>query len=149
MTAGVRAGDPTASRVGIKTKLFLAFCSLAALTALASAVSWIVFADIGRSVTRVTAESLPSMVSALSLAQKSSEIAVTAPALMASRNQEERLFERMKLTERTEALTALIVDLVSKRVPPKVTDRLAELRARLTTKLEGLDGAIEQRLSAA
>ena len=103
MTAETMASpnaESATNRVGIKTKLFLAFCSLAALTALASAVSWYVFADIGRSVTRVTAESLPSMVSALSLAQKSSEIAVTAPALMASRNQEERVLERTRLTQR-------------------------------------------------
>jgi class 3 adenylate cyclase/phosphoglycerate-specific signal transduction histidine kinase len=145
MTAD-ESGQSGASRLGIKAKLFLAFCALAGLTTLASAVSWYVFGDIGRAVNRVTAESLPSMVSALSLARKSSEIAVTAPALMASRDQDERVLERARLTQRTEALTAMIVDLMDKRVSPETTDRLAELRARLTTQLEELDGAIEQRL---
>ena len=70
------------SKFGIKAKLFLAFFSLAALTALASAIAWYVFRDIDRAVTRVTVESVPGIVIALSSAEKSAEIAAAAPALM-------------------------------------------------------------------
>jgi hypothetical protein len=66
------------SKFGIKAKLFLAFFALAALTALASAVAWY----IDRAVTRVTVESVPGIVIALSSAEKSAEIAAGAPALM-------------------------------------------------------------------
>src|SRR6478736_5480105 len=68
------------SQFGIKAKLFLAFFSLAALTALASAVAWYVFRDIDRAVTRITVESVPGIVIALSSAEKSAEIAAAAPA---------------------------------------------------------------------
>src|SRR5271169_354157 len=50
--------DTQHSRFGIKTKLFLAFFSLAGLTVLASAIAWYVFRDIERAVTRVTVESV-------------------------------------------------------------------------------------------
>src|SRR6516165_4423742 len=92
---------------GIKAKLFLAFCSLAGLTALASAVAWYVFRDIDRAVTRVTAESIPGIITALSSAEKSAEIAAAAPALMAAGTQAERVLEEAKLEERARALTSL------------------------------------------
>ena len=101
------------SQFGIKTKLFLAFFSLAALTALASAIAWYVFRDIDRAVTRVTVESVPGIVIALSSAEKSAEIAAAAPTLMTVGSQEERALEEAKLEERARALVALIKDLIS------------------------------------
>jgi HAMP domain-containing protein len=139
--------DPAAhGSFGIKAKLFLALSLLAGLTAGASGVAWYVFVDIGRSVARVTDESLPGMVSALSLAKKSAEIAVTAPALMASRSQEERVAEQVRLSQRTGDLASLIQDLGSKQVAPAVTERLVTLGTELTATLEALNGAIERRL---
>ena len=118
------------SRFGIKAKLFFAFFSLAGLTAVASAVAWYVFRDIDRAVTRVTVESVPGIISALSLAEKSAEIAATAPALMASDSQEERVLEQAKLEERAGALLALIDDLKASNVAPEKTTALPPSRTR-------------------
>ena len=106
---------------GIKAKLFLAFFSLAALTALASAVAWYVFRDIDRAVARVTVESVPGIIAALSSAEMSAEIAAAAPALMAVGSQEERVSEEAKLEERARALVTLINTLISSNVPPEKT----------------------------
>jgi phosphoglycerate-specific signal transduction histidine kinase len=81
------------SQFGIKAKLFLAFFSLAGLTAVASAVAWYVFYDIDRAVRRVTVESVPGIIAALSSAERSAEIAAAAPALMSIGSQEERVLE--------------------------------------------------------
>jgi len=134
------------NRLGIKAKLFLAFCSLAGLTAAASAVAWYVFDDIDRSVNHLTADSFPGMVSALSLAQKSGEIAVTAPALVASSNKEERVLEQVRLSQRTADLATAIDDLGTRRFAPEVTDRLMDSHRALAMKLEELNDAIERRL---
>ena len=83
--------DTQHSRFGIKTKLFLAFFSLAGLTMLASAIAWYVFRDIERAVTRVTGESVPGIITALSSAEISAEIAAAAPTLMAVSDQEQRV----------------------------------------------------------
>ena len=115
------------SKFGIKAKLFLAFFSLAALTALASAVAWYVFRDIDRAVTRVTVESVPGIVTALSSAGKSAEIAAAAPALMTAGSQEERVLEEAKLEERARALVTLIKDLISSNVPPEKTLALSKI----------------------
>ena len=56
---------------GIKARLFLAFAGMAALTVLAGLVAWYVFGEVGQSVTRITAGSVP----AISLSRRFAEIA--------------------------------------------------------------------------
>jgi adenylate cyclase len=131
---------------GIKAKLFLAFFSLAALTALASAVAWYVFRDIDRAVTRVTVESVPGIIAALSSAEMSAEIAAAAPALMAVGSQEERVSEEAKLEERARALVTLINTLISSNVPPEKTLTLSKIEREITTKIKELNSAVEKRL---
>src|SRR6201984_1738820 len=143
-TAVVRGSQN--SQFGIKAKLFLAFFSLAALTALASLVAWYVFRDIDRAVSRVTSESVPGIVIALSSAEKSAEIAAAAPALMAVGSQEERVLEEAKLEERARTLATLIKDLISSNVPPEKTLALSKIERETTTKIKELNSAVEKRL---
>ena len=91
MQTGTDADTQRGSRFGIKAKLFLAFLFLASLTAVASAVAWYAFRDIERAVTRVSLESLPDTINALTSAEKSVEIAAAAPELMTVGSQEERV----------------------------------------------------------
>ena len=116
------------------------------MTALASAVAWYVFRDIDRAVTRVTVESVPGIVIALSSAEKSAEIAAAAPALMTVGSQEERALEEAKLEERARALVALIKDLISSNVPPEKTLALSKIERETTTKIKELNSAVEKRL---
>src|SRR6516165_10629865 len=134
------------SKFGIKAKLFLAFFSLAALTALASAIAWYVFRDIDRAVTRVTVESVPGIITALSSAEKSAEIAAAAPALMAAGNQGERALEETKLEERARALATLISDLIASNLPPEKTSTLSKIERATTGKINELNVAVEKRL---
>src|SRR6516164_6409487 len=134
------------ARFGIKIKLFVAFFSLATLTALVSAIAWYVFRDIDRAVRRVTVESVPGIITALSSAEKSAEIAAAAPALMAVGSQEERVREEAKLEERARALVALIKDLTSSNVPPEKTLALSKIERETTTKIKELNSAVEKRL---
>src|SRR5690348_9806760 len=57
------------SGFGIKATLFLAFFPFAGLAVLASAIAWYVFRDIERAVKRVTVESVPGIITALSSAE--------------------------------------------------------------------------------
>jgi len=134
------------SRFGIKAKLFLTFFSLAGLTAVASGVAWYVFRDIDRAVTRVTVESVPGIITALSSAEKSAEIAAAAPALMAVGSQEERVLEQAKLEEGARALVALIDDLNASNVPQERTIALSNIEREITAKLKELNVAVEKRL---
>src|SRR6202162_941779 len=90
LAAAVRKRDGKA-RFGIKAKLFLTFGGMAMLTVGASAVAWYAFTDIDRSVTQITAKSVVGTAGHPTPAEKSAEITATAPTLIASRNEKERV----------------------------------------------------------
>src|SRR5690349_19581751 len=83
--------------LGIKAKLFLALGVMAFLTVIGSSVAWYAFTNIEKSVQRITSESVPRMAASLRLAERSAEIAATAPALIASRKEEERVQQQQTI----------------------------------------------------
>ena len=145
LAAAGRKHDGKAA-LGIKAKLFLAFGGMAMLTGGASAVAWYAFTDIDRSVTRITAESIVGMATSLRLAEKSAEITATAPALIASRNEEERVQEQEKLVQRLNELSAVTEGLKATGVAEARLANLIDIEGKIATELKALDGAVEQRL---
>jgi class 3 adenylate cyclase/phosphoglycerate-specific signal transduction histidine kinase len=132
--------------LGIKAKLFLAFGGMAMLTVGASAVAWYAFTDVERLVTRISAESVADMVISLRLAEKSAELTATAPALIASRNEEERVREQKRLTQRLNELSALTEGLKATSVADARRANLIEIEAKIANELKALNGAVERRL---
>jgi class 3 adenylate cyclase/phosphoglycerate-specific signal transduction histidine kinase len=143
-TAGRKRDGKTA--LGIKAKLFLAFGGMAILTVGASAVAWYAFTDIDRSVTRITTKSVVGMAASLRLAEKSAEIAATAPTLIASRNEEERVQEQERLVRRLNEISAVTEMLKVTGVADARFPNLIEIEGKIATELKALDGAVAQRL---
>jgi phosphoglycerate-specific signal transduction histidine kinase len=120
---------------------------MAMLTALASAVAWYAFADVDRSVRQITTESIVGMAASLHLAEKSAEITATAPALIASRNEEERVREQEKLVQRLNELSAAVTQgLKATGVAESRLVNLVEIEGKIAAELKALDGAVKQRL---
>jgi class 3 adenylate cyclase/phosphoglycerate-specific signal transduction histidine kinase len=132
--------------LGIKAKLVLAFGGMAMLTVGASAVAWYAFTDIDRSVTRITAESIVGMAASLRLAEKSAEIAATAPALIASRSEEERAREQERLVRRLNEISAVTEGLKVTGMAEASFTNLIEIEGKIAIELKALDGAVAQRL---
>src|SRR6202140_4111344 len=135
---------------GIKAKLFLAFGGMAMLTVGASAVAWYAFTDIDRSVTRITAVSIVGMAASLRLAKRSAEITATAPALIASRSEEERAKEQERLVRRLNEISAVTEGLKVTGMAEASFTKLIEIEGKIAIDLKALDGAVAQllRLSA-
>lgn len=136
----------TRSRFGIKAKLFLAFCAMAGFTILAAAVAWYAFVTIERSVDRITVESVPAMAISLRLAEKSAEISSTAPALVASVNQEGRILAQIGLEQRSEELASLMQDLKATGIELQTVDDLTATQTDIATRLGELNEAVRERL---
>src|SRR5437764_4050000 len=139
---------PEGHVLGIKAKLFLAFCGMPALTALASAVAWYAFAAIDRSVTGITAETMPAMAASQRLAEKGAEIAAAAPSLMASTSQEKRSHEQGRLQRKAKKLAELTQALPTSGVQPHKIAALTGIEEEITAKLGELNVAVERRLAA-
>ncbi len=132
---------------GIKAKLFLAFCGMAALTAIASAVCWYAFVDIDRSVTHITAGSMPEMRDLLRLAVRSAEIAATAPVLAASTSQKDRMQVWAKLQRQAKKLRDLTQALAARGLERLKVDTLAAVERQMAAGLSELDTVVEKRLT--
>ncbi|WP_246583398.1 adenylate/guanylate cyclase domain-containing protein [Bradyrhizobium iriomotense] len=145
-SAGAGGKHSGKAALGIKAKLFLAFGGMAMLTVGASAVAWYAFTDIDRSVTRIAAESIVGMAASLRLAEKSAEITATAPALIASRSEEERAKEREKLVRRLNEISAVTESLKVTGMTEARFANLIEIEGKIATELKTLDGAVAQRL---
>ena len=96
--------------------------------------------------TRITAESIVGMAASLRLAEKSAEIAATAPALIASRSEEERVQEQERLVRRLNEISAVTEGLKVTGVAEARLANLIEIEGKIATELKALDGAVEQRL---
>ena len=132
--------------LGIKVKLFLAFCAMAGLTLAAAAIAWYAFVAIERSVERITTESVPAMAVSLRLAEKSAEIAATAPALMASIDQQTRVATQAGLEARSREIVGLMDDLKVTQIEPERLETLTEIHRDITERLSALSSVVEERL---
>ncbi len=145
-SAGAGRKHDGKAALGIKAKLFLAFGGMTMLTVGASAVAWYAFTDIDRSVTRITAESIVGMAASLRLAEKSAEITATAPALIASRSEDERAKEQESLVRRLNEISAVTEGLKVTGMAEATFANLIEIEGKIATELKALDGAVAQRL---
>jgi len=145
-SAGAGRKHDGKAALGIKAKLFLAFGGMTMLTVGASAVAWYAFTDIDRSMTRITAESIVGMAASLRLAEKSAEITATAPALIASRSEDERAKEQESLVRRLNEISAVTEGLKVTGMAEATFANLIEIEGKIATELKALDGAVAQRL---
>ncbi len=141
-----RKQDGRKATFGIKAELFLAFGAMAMLTAVASAVAWYSFTEIDRSERRINEEGIVGMAASLRLAEKSAELTAMAPAVIASRNEEEQIQEHVKLVQKLNELSALTEGLKATPVAESEFANLIEIEGKIATELNALDEAVERRL---
>ena len=141
-----RKQDGRKATFGIKAELFLAFGAMAMLTAVASAVAWYSFTEIDRSERRINEEGIVGMAASLRLAEKSAELTAMAPAVIASRNEEEQIQEHVKLVQKLNELSALTEGLKATPVAELGFANLIEIEGKIATELNALDEAVERRL---
>ena len=141
-----RKQDGRKATFGIKAELFLAFGAMAMLTAVASAVAWYSFTEIDRSERRINEEGIVGMAASLRLAEKSAELTAMAPAVIASRNEEEQIQEHVKLVQKLNELSALTEGLKATPVAELRFANLIEIEGKIATELNALDEAVERRL---
>ena len=122
---------------GVKAKLLLSFVALAACTLIACIVAWTVFSHIQRAVTNVTSDSLPKNTLALTIAEHSAEIYVSAPSIMASESQSVREFRKRLLDDAINQLNSAVVQWQD-------IGMASEIASDLTGKVERIAGYIDE-----
>ncbi|MBF0371867.1 MAG: response regulator [Alphaproteobacteria bacterium] len=106
------------------------------MTLSAAGAGWYSFNEIGRLLTGLTRDSMPSVASALKLSEASGRLAAAAPILDAAQNHVQRQNVFIALRQQTGRLQGLIEDLSRTSV---AAERVAELRAIVAAMSENLD----------
>lgn len=134
------------TRFGIKFKLFAAFLGLVALTAIAGLVALVVFDETDRAIHHLADDSLPEMVAALRLAEKSAEIAAAAPTIASSSSQAEREDAKASVDTRQQQLVDLTEGLTMLRSDDGMAGRLGDAGERMSAELNRLNDAVANQL---
>lgn len=145
--AGLNQGVASAkARLGIASKLFLAFGIVGLLAVLCAAVGLYGFAQVRTAQNEVVDHAVPAMADALRLAELSATLAATAPLLAASDNDIERSANASLLASNGVELKQLITELEQQGFEPSVVALLTESADALLTDLDLLDEATRDRL---
>ena len=142
------------SRLGLSAKLYLAIAGAVALTLVASIVAWLSFVELGQHQRRITREHIPSITDSLRLAQQSTLIAATAPALIAATDEKERARVMASLRQQAAVLDGLITRLAKEMGGdvdlPEDTRMIGEINKasdKLTATLDQLDDSVGRQLA--
>ena len=140
------AGTPR-TFFGIKLQLSLALIAMTAMTALVSAVAWLIFEQIERSVVQITQRSIPEITLATRIADIGADMTAYAPTITASRTQAERTRRRERLDDDATRLRELVGQWTQFDVAFSATGRLSEATDNIARQIEIADRAVEDQLN--
>ncbi|MEQ8347620.1 MAG: HAMP domain-containing methyl-accepting chemotaxis protein [Sneathiellaceae bacterium] len=138
-----------ARRSSIRSRLYLAFGGVAALTVVAAAVAWLSFDNVRASFDEMVGGDVPAMTAALELAVESASLSAAAPALAGAADSAARAATMADLERRSAQIDALIATLADGaegegNTVGVIRDQAAQLRSNLTF----LDSAVADKLAA-
>ena len=134
------------ARFGIKSRLFLAFGSVATLTILACGIAWFAFNGVDRAFQAATERSVPAMTEALRLQAEAAALAATAPQLAAADSEAQRQSVVGALNERLAQLEENLNALAARGADAAAVE---SIRGQLTTLRDvthSLDESVVARL---
>jgi signal transduction histidine kinase len=140
---------PHSRRLGIGGKLLAAFGAMAALTVVATAIAWILFANIRQNLAIIAEESLPEIAASFRLAEESAHIAASLPRLITVQSQSDLSAMKKALDVRLDAIAALTdIHGGHEGDAALLVDALREVARTLRSRVERLERAVQQSLSA-
>jgi methyl-accepting chemotaxis protein len=148
--AGVSLPFLSRINLGMRHKLYSAFALAASLTVVSAAVAWVSYRSVNTAVDTVGQKTMPTMVSALTLARQTAMLTAAAPVLAGAATPQDYQASKVRLqqmeSELRSGLDALSVNQGFEK------DRIAGIAAkldRLNAEIKALDAAVTGRLQAA
>jgi phosphoglycerate-specific signal transduction histidine kinase len=131
-------------RLGLRGRLFAAFGAVASITVLVSAIAFVSYDRLGRSLEVVTGTSLPHVTRASNVAMAAAEVVGQAQALLAASGAQERAGALKALDASRAALNDAVAAL-----PGEEAARLKETARRMSENLDRLAGWVAERQAIA
>jgi methyl-accepting chemotaxis protein len=139
----------SARRSSIKTRLFLAFGTIAGTTVVASVAACLMLSQIGDLVVGVAQGNIPSVIASMDLAAQTQALAAAAPGLMAARTAAARgqQVDAMRILQ--DGVAQRLRGLAALQGGPQSVAGLEQVNTTLGDKLKALDAAVGTRLELA
>jgi len=138
--------DTKRGTIGIGGRLYLAFGFLTALTLVACGAAWYAMDNLGRSLEKVTDQSVPALTASLELSALSAKVAATAPALVSATDdvRRQQISEQIatglqEIQERSIALGEM---------DPNAAEQINALTTEMSMSLDKLKSAVDAREEA-
>lgn len=133
-------------RLGLSAKLMLAFCAVVTTTLIGAAVGIVSYGTVDEGLRDITQRSVPQALLAKELAQRTTLLAATAPALGAANSHQQREAEAGLLTRQLPELDALLERLRALGVDPQQANAISELLVAIEQNMTKLDGAVSKKI---
>ena len=134
---------------GVQGKIFAAVGAIAGMTVLAGLSGWLSYENVGRTLDKVSQESLPQMISAFSISEIGAGISSGAPLLLAASDDEGRKAAFAELQQRLQDLRNRTDQLAESGFQGDSIAHMTEIAGALSDNLTGIDGIVAQRLALA
>jgi methyl-accepting chemotaxis protein len=134
---------------GIAAKLYVAFGATASATLVASGVAYYAFQGIGGSIEEIVVRRVPAITVSLELAERSAQLAGSAPALDAAASNAERERVMSDLKAARAEIGQLIASVQASDADPTKVAAVASEADRLFNRVEALYDSVGRRLEVA
>ena len=149
--SSARAGSHTLSarapRLGVATRLLLAFLGISALAVVAAAVAIFSFREIGDVLDRITGRRVPAALALQEVSRQAERIASAAPALLAAATPADHTESSRKIAGEMQELAALLEGLERRGAADSAAlGSMQSAVSRLQINLEALDKLVADRM---
>ena len=139
-----RAAAP--ARLGVATRLLLAFLGISALAVVGAAVAIYSFNEIGHVLDRITADRVPAALSSQEVSRQTERVVSAAPALLASSTVAEHAEQSARIATEGRALSALLERLESRGGDEAALAAMRSAVERLRANLTAIDALVADRI---
>ena len=144
--AGQMAPSRMLSRLGVASRLLLAFLGISGLAIVGAAVAIFSFRDIGDVLDRITARQVPAALASQEVSRQAERIIAAAPALLSSATPTEHAQRSRNIASEMATLDARLDKLESGGSDTAALGSMRLAVNRLWTNLKSIDGLVAERL---
>ncbi|MDB5406840.1 MAG: methyl-accepting chemotaxis sensory transducer [Rhodospirillales bacterium] len=138
--------NKTQRRLGIKSRLYLAFGAVAGTTVVASLTAWLLFSQIGALLNGVATRNIPEVVATMELATETQALVASAPNLLNADTAERRGEQLAALKQMQQAVSRTLDQIASFGDGGQAVDSLRKLNAAVDGRIAALDKAVGTRI---
>ena len=134
------------SRVGVASRLLLAFLGISGFALIAAGVAILSFREIGEVLERVTERRVPAALASQEVSRQAERIVSAAPALLSAATSDEHAARSQNIRSEMQTLSALLAGLERGGVDSVALGSMQSAASRLRTNLELLDKLVAERI---